>query len=112
MECSPRAIPDLLELRSFEFQLTGSDELTELGLGQRDASEVPAAIAQGANASRGANTALHVRPQNNSTSPKDTAQLDRGGIPASVTARHVKTGPPWGNGTNPARGLRAPILMA
>ena len=42
--------------------------------------------------------------QNNSTSPSVRPQLDSGGIPASLTARQVRTGPPWGNGAKPAVG--------
>ncbi len=56
--------------------------------------------------------AAFVEDQNSSTSPSDRAQLDNGGIPELVTARQVRTGPPWGNGTNPANGRGAPIRMA
>ena len=42
--------------------------------------------------------------QNNSTSPSVRPQFDSGGIPASLTARQVRTGPPWGNGAKPAVG--------
>ncbi len=39
--------------------------------------------------------------QNSSMSPSDTAQFDRGGMPRSVTARHVSTGPPPGRKLKP-----------
>ena len=38
--------------------------------------------------------------QNSSTSPNERDQLDRGGVPASVTARHVRVGPPPGSGSH------------
>jgi hypothetical protein len=40
--------------------------------------------------------------QNSSTSPNVNAQFASGGRPASLTARHVSTGPPPGSGANPA----------
>lgn len=39
--------------------------------------------------------------QNSSTSPRESDQLASGGMPASLTARHVSTGPPPGNGIDP-----------
>ena len=42
--------------------------------------------------------------QKTSTSPSVRPQLDSGGVPASLTARQVRTGPPWGNGAKPAVG--------
>lgn len=38
------------------------------------------------------------RDQNSSTSPRESAQLASGGMPARLTARQVSTGPPPGNG--------------
>jgi hypothetical protein len=40
--------------------------------------------------------------QNSSMSPSVSAQFASGGIPASLTARHVSTGPPPGSRANPA----------
>ena len=37
--------------------------------------------------------------QNSSTSPRERDQLASGGVPASFTARHVRTGPPPGSGS-------------
>ncbi len=45
-------------------------------------------------------TALREDLQNNSMSPRVNAQLASGGGPRSFTARHVRTGPPPGRGTN------------
>ncbi len=50
--------------------------------------------------------------QNNSTSPSVSPQLLSGGMPRSLTARHVSTGPPPGNGTKPDDDLWAPRRMA
>jgi hypothetical protein len=40
--------------------------------------------------------------QNSSTSPSESAQLASGGIPASLTSRQVRIGPPPGSRANPA----------
>ena len=50
--------------------------------------------------------------QNSSTSPSVSPQLLSGGMPGSLTARQVSTGPPPGNGTNPDDDLWAPRRMA
>ena len=49
--------------------------------------------------------------QNNSTSPSVRPQLLSGGMPASLTARHVSTGPPPGSGAKPDDDLWAPRRM-
>ena len=50
--------------------------------------------------------------QNSSTSPSERPQLLSGGMPASLTARQVSTGPPPGKGTKPDDDLWAPRRMA
>jgi hypothetical protein len=50
----------------------------------------------------GARSAADRVDQNSSTSPSVSAQLESGGMPASLTSRQVRIGPPPGSRANPA----------
>lgn len=52
-----------------------------------------------------------VTSQKSSTSPSETAQLASGGVPASLRARQVRTGPPPGRGNHDEPFWRGPMRM-